>query len=304
MEASRQQYGLDFTSRQNELIAMTSALYRVTLFVNGKRLSMGRVYGVVDLLKRLLCLVPHGTPIEGDRLVVVAQVPYLAQRMTSFRCVAERTVRDWSRDARALGLVEVEYRSQALGGRHWNEWSIRLDALRELAGSGRQRAAMVADPHIRDLNPGEEITSRPGPGAAGPARSSCDLLPEWEELSPFRETRIEPLSDEETAWLSTEVSDSLIGKRAFEPLTERWLKSDRAMRVWHAWQLRMADPAVGPTRAHQLLVVAAARHATSIPQSRIHRSRVGLFVGICSKRIWEPARCRLVGVLADMMAIA
>ncbi len=317
MEASRQQYVMDFTSRQNELIAMTSALNRVSLLVEGKRLSMGRVAGVIDLLKRLICLHPHGTPIDGDRMLVVAQVPYLAQRMTSFRCVAERTVRDWSRDARWLGLVEVDYRSQQLGGRHWNEWSVRLDVLRELAGSGRQRAAMVADlgsamvadlgsamvadPHIRELNSGDEMKHRLGPVCAGPARSSFDSLPDWRELLPIRDEILDPISDEQLASLSDEQRAWLAGKRAFEPLTERWLTHDGDLEFWLRWQLRSADPVVGATQAHLALVLATARHALAFPKSRLKRNRVALFVGIIAKRNWEPVRSRLEGVLQEML---
>ncbi|MFM9962233.1 MAG: hypothetical protein ACKV2Q_13550 [Planctomycetaceae bacterium] len=297
---SPDQYGLDFTSRQNELIALVSGLSRVPLMIDGKRLSMGRVYGVIDLLKRLFCLVPHGEPIGRDRVAVVAQVPYLGQRMTSFRCVAERTVRDWSRDARALGLVEVNYRSHELGGRHWNEWSVRLDVLRDLGGSGRQRAAMVADPLIRVFNSGNEMNSRPGPVCAGPARSNFDSLPDWRELLPIRDAIVDPISDEQLANLSACQRAWLAGKRAFEPLTERWLSHESDLEFWHRWQLRN-DPVVGATQAHFALVLATARHAVAFPKARLKRNRVALFVGLIAKRNWEPVRSRLEGVLHDML---
>ena len=299
------QYTLDFTSRRNELIALTSGLSRVPLVVGGKVLSAGRVYGVIDLVKRLICLSSPAAVIDRDRLTVIAQVPYLGQRMESFRCVNERTIRRWALDARAIGVVEVNVRAHQFGNRNWNEWIVRFDRLREVGGHGRTWAdtmpALGADtmpaPQIRELNPGEEMISRAGPVAARPG---VEFLPDWKELRPFADERIEAITDEEIAECPDALRHSLLGQRAFEPLTEQWLKSDRGVRSWHAWQLRLSDQAVGSTRAHQLLTVAAARHASAFPRSRVRSSRVGIFVGIVAKRIWEPVRGRLEAVLADM----
>ena len=273
--------------------------------IEGKVLSIGRVYGVIDLLKRLICLLPAGTPI-GDRITVVAQVPYLGAAMNSFRVVSERTVQRWSRDAQSLTLIEVDVRAWKFGNRNWNEWTIAFDRLREVTRhdptrpdtmSG-PRPDTMSGPQIRELNSGEENQSRAGPE---PARPGIDFLPDWEELRPFADERIAALTDEEMLLVHGPVRSRLAGARAYEPLTEQWLRDEQIMRGWHAWQLRLSDQAVGSTRAHQLLVVAAARHAVAFPRERLLRNRVALFVGLVSKRNWEPARCRLEGVLAEML---
>ncbi len=316
---SPDQYGLDFTSRRNELIALTSGLSRVPLEVDGKTLSMGRVYGVIDLLKRLLCVAPDA---RNDQIVVVAQVPYLGAAMHGFRVVSERTLERWSKDAQALGLIEVDVRAWKFGNRNWNEWTIRIDHLRHLISlkvarhdptrpdtvSGPRpdtvsgpRPDTVSGPQIREVNPEKEMNHRPGPVCAGPARSSFDCLPDWRELLPIRDAIVDPISDEQLASLSDEQRAWLAGKRAFEPLTERWLGDESDLEFWHRWQLRSADPAVGATQAHLALVLATARHAVAFPKSRLKRNRVALFVGILSKRNWEPVRGRLAGVLSEML---
>ena len=106
-------------------------------------LSAGRVRGVIEILQRLLLF---GREIGADAAVVAAQVSAIAARIQNRKSVGERTVRNWTRDAVALGLLHVDYRSAQYGGTSWNVYTILFGKIRDLTNAepsvaGRNGAA-------------------------------------------------------------------------------------------------------------------------------------------------------------------
>ena len=147
--------------------------------------------------------------------------------------------------------------------------------------SGTERVPPVApDPEfLPEKNSGPDRTgpgffSEPGPGAHA-------ALPDWPELRELAARRVTPL---EARTLQHAV---------FEPLRLFHLQNASMMLEWHRRQLSADWPAMGGTLADAALVLAAALYASSLPDSRVKRSRVGLFVDVVRHGKWWKVRSRL-----------
>ena len=328
---------MDFTSRQSELIALAGGLSRSPQWVgerisgrNGlasefteartRCLSPGRIFGVIDLLKRVICLAAE---THGERITVLAQVPYLAARMQGFRCVNERTVRNWIEDARALGVLDVEFRSHGYGSRNWNCFVVRRDRLAALVlgGSGRKwaatdaalGAATDAAPQIREVF-GNDISpdragcagpgfvnlpeANPGSGASPGSRTysvgGCLVysarpirvspidgpLPEWPELEGL-DTPVEP---------HPEGARELSTRGVWKCLNLTILANTVAMIEWHQRQLSLPQPVCGTTAAHRAFVIAAAIRVSKLSECEVRTNRCAIFVGIIRHQKWEIVR--------------
>lgn len=71
------------------------------------------------------------------------------------------------------------------------------------------------------------------------------------------------------------------------------------MIAWFRRQLAAPEPVTGPTEAELLLVLAAARYATRLPESQV-RNRVGLFVRCVSRRYWRRLLPQLQGACDEL----
>jgi hypothetical protein len=143
-----QQQTLDFTSRRNDLLALIARIR--DLPVDRIGLSPGRANGVVELLQRLVLL---SKEITDDQVQAVAQVAFLGARMMARSIVSEKTVRNWRRDAEALGLLLVDFRAQKYGKREWNVWLVSIDAVRRLVTHGRATPPPVARSILAESDP-------------------------------------------------------------------------------------------------------------------------------------------------------
>lgn len=71
------------------------------------------------------------------------------------------------------------------------------------------------------------------------------------------------------------------------------------MIAWFRRQLAAPEPVTGPTEAELLLVLAAARYATKLPDNQV-RNRVGLFVRCVSRRYWRRLLPQLQGACDEL----
>lgn len=153
----RRQYGLDFSSQEQERLALIRSLERVAdrvVTAAGERLTYGRLLNVIELLERVSLLARDGVQAE-------ISANWLGTRVTRRRSVSERTIRRWVADAKAVGLLETWERSHDFGGPNWNRFTIRMDRVRQLVavtdrpaheiswgadtgGHGRTRADIVS----------------------------------------------------------------------------------------------------------------------------------------------------------------
>lgn len=154
---SSDQYLLDFTSRANDRCSKLLGLRVARLSVS---LTRGRLEGVIELLQRLVLLSKCLPESLGDEFSVDAQVIAIAARIERRKTACEKTVRNWTADAKLLGLLSVEYASQQYGGSRWNSYTVHFDRVLNLisgrleppieatkgAGNGRQRPVTVTDP--------------------------------------------------------------------------------------------------------------------------------------------------------------
>jgi hypothetical protein len=146
MSASRDQYILPFEEARNTLLSRVRALRYVDTGLN-----VGRIEGVCQLLERLIILSNDLT--ENDGLVrVKAQGNAIAGRIDGRRSVCEKTIRNWRRDAVALGVLSVEYTSQLRGGHSWNHYFIDVPQLRAW-GAGQLEPISVKKPKAKTAAP-------------------------------------------------------------------------------------------------------------------------------------------------------
>ncbi len=125
------QMPIDFHSPQHEAIATVRLLRSCCL-----PLTRGRIEGVAELLERLLLLANDCREFDGW-IECRAQVIAIAARIMARTSRTERTVQNWTKDAKQLGLIEVEYPSQHYGGHSWNRYRINMNSLRTLLSEGR-----------------------------------------------------------------------------------------------------------------------------------------------------------------------
>jgi hypothetical protein len=163
------QYVLDFTSRANERCAKVLGLRSARLPVD---MTRGRLEGVIELVQRLALLCRDLPEALAAPFSVDCQVVAIAARIERRKTVSEKTVRNWTADAKLLGLLHVDYASQQYGGSRWNTYTVDfaavialitsvgrpsqavLDqeperpgkAVPQVAGSGRKRAVTVTAP--------------------------------------------------------------------------------------------------------------------------------------------------------------
>lgn len=125
------QLPIDFHSPQHEAIATVRMLRSVCL-----PMTRGRIEGMAELMERLLLLSNDCREFDGW-IECRAQVIAIAARILARTTRTERTVQNWTKDAKSLGLIEVEYSSQHYGGHSWNRYRINMSQLRTLLSEGR-----------------------------------------------------------------------------------------------------------------------------------------------------------------------
>jgi hypothetical protein len=126
---SDDQFLLDFTSRANERCAKLFGLRSAPLPIE---MTRGRVEGVIELLQRLTLLCRDLPEALSEAYSVDCQVMAIAARIERRKTVSEKTVRNWTADAKLLGLLTVEYSSQQYGGSRWNAYTIDFARLHQL----------------------------------------------------------------------------------------------------------------------------------------------------------------------------
>lgn len=140
------QFLFDFTSRANERCAKAFGLRSAPLPID---MTRGRVEGVIELLQRLTLLCRDLPEELSTAFSVDCQVMAIAARIERRKTVSEKTVRNWTADAKALGLILVDYASQQYGGSRWNTYTVLFGRVVELCqpgGNGRKRPVTVTDP--------------------------------------------------------------------------------------------------------------------------------------------------------------
>jgi hypothetical protein len=125
-------------------------------------------------------------------------------------------------------------------------------------------------------------------------------LPDWPELKPFAERSVEPLC---LADLPDRVRSELSGKRAYEPISEPWLRNTADLAAWHRWQLTLSQPVLGKSVAHLLLVLCAAEDALGMPKESVRKNRVAVFVNCIKRRDWASLRDRFPRALKRLEAM-
>ena len=116
---------LDFSSERNLRLAKIASLRLVPF----EELTEGRIEGVIELLTRLTVLSDFiGDELRADYTCRVS-IMTIAARLPRQRVVQERTVRNWIRDAKALGFVSCDVRSHKFGGSQWNLFTVHFGKL-------------------------------------------------------------------------------------------------------------------------------------------------------------------------------
>ncbi|MFO0939849.1 MAG: hypothetical protein U0930_03700 [Pirellulales bacterium] len=123
-------YILPFELEKNDLLGLFRMLRRSDL-----GLSPGRTEGVIQLLERLILLGNDLREFDG-RVRVKAQVIAIAARVDR-NTVSDKTVRNWARDAKDLGILTVDVQSHKYGRKEWNIYEINVWAIRSLINSSR-----------------------------------------------------------------------------------------------------------------------------------------------------------------------
>lgn len=119
-----------FELEKNDLLALFRMLRRCDL-----GLSPGRSEGVIQLLERLTLLGNDLREFSG-RVRIKAQVIAIAAKVDR-NTVSDKTVRNWSRDAKELGILTVDVQSHKYGRKEWNIYEINVLAIRSLINSSR-----------------------------------------------------------------------------------------------------------------------------------------------------------------------
>jgi hypothetical protein len=140
---SSDQYVIPFELEKNDLLAQVRLLRQCDL-----AMSPGRSEGVVQLLERLILLGNDLREMSGV-VRVKAQVIAIAARVDSRSTVADKTVRNWARDAKSLGVLAVDVRSHKYGRKEWNLYEIQVDQIRNIIrlSTGSTRSADTQPAH-------------------------------------------------------------------------------------------------------------------------------------------------------------
>ncbi len=143
------QFLLDFTSRANERCAKLLGLRSARLPVD---MTRGRVEGVIELLQRLALLCRDLPEALTVPFAVDCQVMAIAARIERRKTVSEKTIRNWTADAKLLGLLDVDYASQQYGGSRWNTYTVHFGRVVEL----------LSVTHSASPKPQAQQTTNPG----------------------------------------------------------------------------------------------------------------------------------------------
>lgn len=275
------QYKLPFGQRQGELLATIAGLRDVPLMVDGQVLTPGRINGVVELLQRIVLF---ARDFGDGEVTTQAQVIALAAKIEKRPTVSERTVRRWSQDAQAVGLLRVDALAAMYGYRHWNRWTLDRSRLVELTRpqvGGRTWPDMAG----QNVSPKKgcfkvSVNADPDPERSGSASAEEeipfeDLANGWPELDEFAGRTVTPLSAR------------LMRDGVYRPLQLLHLEQTGQMVVWHRSQLSAPRPVLGESMVEVAFTVAAAMQAAKLPDRLVEQSRVGLFVGIVQRRAWR-----------------
>jgi hypothetical protein len=155
---TQQQYILPFEAARDEAMALIRMLRSACL-----PMTRGRIEGVAELLERLLLLSHDCREIDGW-IECKAQVSAIAARITARTSRKERTVQNWTKDAKSIGILSVDYTSQQYGGHSWNRYRIDMNCLRTLLNEGRsgvKRGEMVSPPGGEMVSPPRGETNSP-----------------------------------------------------------------------------------------------------------------------------------------------
>ncbi len=144
---------------------------------------------------------------------------------------------------------------------------------------------------------GEQGEGKPGDGKPEPTAVAIAeerrLIASIPELDAAHSDAVDPLP-----------ANSLRHGGIFAKLKLEHLKRPASLVEWFRRQLSSPKPALPGTRAHLLLVLAAARHALAIPERDVRKSRVAAFVRIVSRRAWLQCSHYLDQALADLESAA
>jgi hypothetical protein len=152
-----------FEMEKNDLLALIRLLRQCDL-----GLSPGRSEGVIQLLERLTLLGNDLRELSGV-VRVKAQVIAIAAKVDR-HTVSDKTVRNWARDAKELGILSVDVRSHKYGRKEWNLYEIDIRAIRSLINSSRSADTQPAhtghacdtrsESHVADTQPTAVDTRR------------------------------------------------------------------------------------------------------------------------------------------------
>lgn len=123
------------------------------LELSGVPLPPGRLGGVIELLTRILIL-----SRKSGQPSIRASVPVIAGGITGRRRVSDRTVNNWTRDAKAVGLMEVIVASRIVGRTTWNTWIVHWHRVR----NPRWQAPSSPPVEVRNGPKWSESISDPG----------------------------------------------------------------------------------------------------------------------------------------------
>jgi len=117
------QLPLDFSSQLHERLAWLRALELPIARQTGW--TPERIAGVIELLQRIVIC-------SHDHTTSHARVITLGAGLHDRRKVSEKTIRNWKRDAKELGLLGCEEVSHHRGGHHTNVWQVQWHQVRAL----------------------------------------------------------------------------------------------------------------------------------------------------------------------------
>lgn len=127
-------------------------------------MTQGRIEGVVELLQRLTVLCPHLPDRLVDAYCVICKKSALAARISTRRILSEKSIQRWTHDAKALGLITVEYASHQRGRSSPNRYRVNFAIVMRLLAP----------------SPAGAIQSHPEADSRAPVPASAPIPASWD----------------------------------------------------------------------------------------------------------------------------